>query len=193
MQNLQCLEPKKILLIGASTGGPGQIEKIVEALGRVQNTSVVIAQHIAVGFMQSFAKSLQERSKTPLLIAEDGDIFRSEHIYLCEGETRLDPLSTPLRFLKKDASAHSYNPNINLLFDSFRRVSDDFEIVAVLLTGIGDDGVDACKNLTQRGVRCITESHESAIVDGMPSRARERVPNIEVASIEGIIEKLRAL
>ena len=54
----------------------------------------------------------------------------------------------------------------------FVPLSDDYEILSVILTGIGSDGIDACKNLTNNGAACITESQHSAIVDGMPNRAR---------------------
>jgi two-component system chemotaxis response regulator CheB len=57
--------PSKIVLIGASTGGPGQIEKIINALPKLHDTSVIIAQHMALGFMPSFAKRLKENRLNP--------------------------------------------------------------------------------------------------------------------------------
>ena len=61
-------------------------------------------------------------------------------------------------------------------------------LLCVILTGIGDDGVEACKNLSLSGARCITESETSAIVDCMPCRARSLVPNIEVYEIDKIVQ-----
>ncbi|MDD2449035.1 MAG: chemotaxis protein CheB, partial [Sulfurimonas sp.] len=58
--NMSYRVPKKIVLIAASTGGPGQIEKIIKALPKLNDTSIVIAQHMVVGFMDSFAKRLNE-------------------------------------------------------------------------------------------------------------------------------------
>ena len=60
----------------------------------------------------------------------------------------------------------------------------------MILTGIGDDGVSACKELSLNGASCITESQKSAIVDGMPSRARLFVPNIEVEDINTIVKTI---
>ncbi len=60
--------------------------------------------------------------------------------------------------------------------------------MSVLLTGIGEDGVIGCKKLGVEGSRCLTETKESAIIDGMPSRAREFVPNIEIYPIENIVK-----
>jgi len=64
-------------------------------------------------------------------------------------------------------------------------------VLSAILTGIGDDGVDGCKQLSIHDVRCLTETTQSAIVDGMPSRARERIERIEALEMEAIIETIR--
>ena len=176
--------PKKIVLIGASTGGPGQIQKIINSLPKLQNTTIVIAQHMVDGFMDSFANRFQNISYNSISVVKDNQIFKNANIYICEGETKL----TNNSFSKKNSSLDSYNPNINILFNSFCSLTKDSQILCLILTGIGDDGVDACKNLSLSGARCITESHESAIVDGMPNRARVLVPNIEVNDIDKIVK-----
>ena len=63
MQNLKSAIPKRIVLIGASTGGPGQIQKIVTSLPVLNNCSVVIAQHMVNGFFESFSSILQKNTK----------------------------------------------------------------------------------------------------------------------------------
>ena len=63
--------------------------------------------------------------------------------------------------------------------------------MAIILTGIGDDGVDGCKELSLAGAKTATQNAQSAIVDGMPSRARKDVPNIEVLDIEEIKNKIK--
>jgi len=181
---LKHLEPKKIVLIGASTGGPGQIQKIINSLPKLQNTTIVIAQHMVDGFMDSFANRFQNICHNSISVVKDNQIFENNNIYICEGETKLANNS----FTKKSSSSDSYNPNINILFNSFSSLAKDSHIVCVILTGIGDDGVEACKNLSLNGARCITENQESAIVDGMPSRARVLVPNIEVYKIDKIVQ-----
>jgi len=183
---LKHLEPRKIVLIGASTGGPGQIQKIISSLPKLQNTTIVIAQHMVDGFMQSFANGLQNLSHNSISVIKNNQIFEKNNIYVCEGETKL----TNNNFSKTNSSSDSYNPNINIFFNSFTPLARDTQILCVILTGIGDDCVEACKNLSLNGARCITEGQESAIVDGMPSRARALVPNIEVYNIETVIKKI---
>ena len=180
--------PKKIVLIGASTGGPGQIQKIIESLPDLEDTTLVIGQHIVDGFMESFTKQLQSISRNTITLVKDNQIFESSTIYICEGETQLDSTSYRLFFTQKQSCVNSFNPDINILFNSFIPLCRDTEILSVILTGIGDDGVDACKSLSIDGARCVTESEQSAIVDGMPNRARAVVPNIEVYNMDTIVK-----
>ena len=179
--------PKKIVLIGASTGGPGQIQKIFNSLDKLNNTTIIIAQHMVPGFMESFANRLQNNHSNTIEIITDEGNLKHSHIYISEGETKLIHTNHELIFNKKKSQLHSYNPNINILFDSFTPLCKEVEILCVILTGIGDDGVDACLHLSKSGARCITETQQSAIVDGMPNRARALVPNIEIYDIEKII------
>lgn len=180
--------PRKVVLIGASTGGPGQIQKIIDSLPKLQDTTVVIAQHMVKGFMNSFTARLQDSSSNHIELVEDKQAFMSAKIYICESKTSLYRQNKALIFSKIPLSKESYNPDINILFNSFIPLSRDINILSVILTGIGADGVDACKNLSISGATCVTETEESAIVDGMPNRARDEVDNIRVHDIKEIIE-----
>ena len=183
--------PKNIILIGASTGGPGEIQKIVEALPKLHNTSLIIAQHMVDGFLDSFAKRLQSSSQDYIGIAEDQEHLKSGHIYVCEGQTYITKGQNSIIFTKTDVEKNSYNPNINMLFNSFVPLVKELNVLCVILTGIGDDGVQACKNLSTHGARCITQDSISAIVDGMPSRARQLVVKVEVENTLGIIKEIK--
>jgi len=176
--------PKRIVLIGASTGGPGQIQKIIDSLPKLKDTTIVIAQHMVNGFMDNFANRFQNIKHLSVSVVENNQSFENNNIYICEGETQL----TNGTFIKKETSLNSYNPNINILFNSFTSQVKDKKVLCVILTGIGDDGVEACKNLSFNGAVCITESKKSAIVDGMTSRARLLVPNIKVHNIDKIVQ-----
>lgn len=182
--------PKKIVLIGASTGGPGQIRKIIASLPPLEETTIVIAQHMASGFIESFASSLQELSQNKITLVTDNTLCHSAQIYICEGDTQIDIKNSMLYFSHNQPKSNTYNPNINKLFLSFVPCSQKIETLCVILTGIGDDGVRACLELSKNGTLCMTETQQSAIVDGMPHRARESVPNIEVFSMQEIIHKI---
>ena len=182
------LELKKIVLIGASTGGPGQIKKIINSLPKLQSTSVIVAQHMVDGFMQSFASRLCDTCSNTVSVVEDNQGLLPNTIYIIESLTTLRINKDTLLFKKQTSLKDSYNPDINAIFNSFVNFTKDIEIMSVILTGIGDDGVEACKNLSLNGARCITESEASAIVDGMPSRVRAEVADVEVYNINEIIK-----
>jgi len=188
MQNLKFVTPNKIVLIGASTGGPGQIQKIIHALPKLQNTTIVIGQHMIEGFIDSFAKRLQNNSHNTISVVQNHQIFESACIYLCEGHTNLKINRSEMLFNHEVSTLHSYNPNINILFNSFVPLCKDVEILSVILTGIGDDGIKACVELSTNGAKCVTETQESAIVDGMPNRARLLVPNVQVEAMDNIVK-----
>ena len=179
---------KKIVLIGASTGGPGQINKIIKSLSKLNETSIIIAQHMADGFSKSFMNGFKKSSLYRVEMASDTKSFEINTIYVCENNTKLIKNKNYLFFHKKEKTINSFNPNINLIFNSIVPLCKEIEVLSVILTGIGDDGVDACINLSRNGARCITETSDSAIIDGMPSRARELVPNIEAYHIDDIIK-----
>lgn len=191
MLNLKHSALNKIVLIGASTGGPGQIEKIIVSLPPLNDTTVIVAQHMAMDFIPSFVKRLQEHSINPIEMAMDKSIVKPAHIYFCHGITTIKKDSYGLNFNVESSKEHKYNPDINTVFNSFVPFVKDINTLAVILTGIGDDGVDGCKHLSITGAKTITQNEESAIVDGMPSRARKEVPNIEIFDIAGIRDKIK--
>lgn len=184
--------PKKLVLIGASTGGPGQLEKIVNSLPLLHETAIVIAQHMSMDFIPSFTKRLKELSINNISMVSDNTPVESGNIYLCHGITSVRKDGYRLQFSVASSQQHKYNPDINAAFHSFVPFSKEIEILAIILTGIGDDGVEGCKQLSLNGARTITQDEKSAIVDGMPSRARKEIQNIEVADTETIKEKIRS-
>ena len=142
------------------------------------------------GFIPSFIKRLDEHTDNSVLIAEDNDSLACGNIYICDGDTQVLSGKSGLLFKNKLAQNNSYNPDINILFNSLLPFSKNIEILSVILTGIGEDGVDACKELSLNGATCLTETKQSAIVDGMPSRARDIVPNIQALNIKEITKKI---
>ena len=123
-------------------------------------------------------------------MAENSRIIEAGNIYICSGHTQIIKNMSQLYFLQEAAPKDSYNPDINFLFSSFSGFTKNFETMGVILTGIGEDGVNGCNALSLNGAQCITEN-ANAIVDGMPSRARMVVANIKVFGINEIIETIR--
>ena len=184
---MQHLKLKKIVLIGASTGGPGQIKKIIQALPFLNNCSVIIAQHMANGFLESFMSSLNKDTINHVEMVNADKFLLNNTIYICEKSTIIEEGLEGIYFKEQEHLETSFNPNINTIFNSFAQLSQNIEILSVILTGIGYDGVQACVKLSENGIRCITETSQSAIIDGMPRHARELVTNIEAYEMQEII------
>ena len=189
MANLKPSKPKKIILIGASSGGPSRVHEIICALPLLEDTSVIIAQHLVQEMMQSFEKRLQGSSKSPVDLIINSTALSSGKVFLAQGLSSLNHTQTSFQVLHTPHD--TYNPNINTLFESFLPLCPYRSFLCVILTGIGNDGVQATKTLQTAGARCLTESAKSAIVDGMPSRAREAVADIEVLEFEAIIQEIK--
>ena len=184
---MQHLKLKKIVLIGASTGGPGQIKKIIASLPPLEHTSVIIAQHMAEGFLESFVSTLSQNNINKVEITHNNKNLLANTIYVCEKSMVVQKDISNFIFKEQEHKVDSFNPDINRIFNSFVSLKE-LEILSVILTGIGDDGIEACTKLNNNGARCITETAQSAIIDGMPSRARELVPNIRAYTIDEIVK-----
>ncbi|MDD2652875.1 MAG: CheB methylesterase domain-containing protein [Sulfurimonas sp.] len=184
------MEIGRVVLIGASTGGPGQIESIIKALVLLRYTSIIIAQHMASDFLGSFAKRLSQHSKNSVRIIEDKMVFETGYIYVAQGVVRLLEEREGLVFYLSPPKENHFNPDINSVFSAFSPYAKRFQILGVILTGIGDDGVQGCKELALHGARMLTQTAQSAIVDGMPARARQEVDGIEVLSTDEIKNKI---
>lgn len=191
MKNLIHSKPKKIILIGASTGGPGEISKILESLKVLNNTSIIIAQHMMVGFMKSFAMNLNSPSVDSMHLIENNDLLENEKIYIAQGYTEIKIKYSRWVFESFPSDSENFNPDINKLFNSFMALLQEVDILCIILTGIGEDGVEACVNIQNNKGECLTQTKDAAIVDGMPSRARELVPNIKIKDMKDIIDFIK--
>jgi len=169
----------KLLLIGASTGGPNKIEKIIKNI-TLNDCSIIIAQHMNRMFLESFASRLAKITNHPVEIAANNQKIEPNKIYLCKEKTEI--VNNRFKISKSD----HFNPDINTLFHSLAGYKN---ILGIILTGIGDDGVSGCVELKKNGAICYTETANSAIVDGMPKQAREA--GIEAMEFEEIIKKVR--
>lgn len=180
-----------LILIGASTGGPGRIYSILTALEEGFEGAIVIAQHMNASFIPSFIHQLHTIVSLPIasvtqpLKLEKGKIYIcsvTSHLFLKEGEIWLEP---------SEEGDYPYNPQIDALFTSASQLPATLKRLGVILTGIGDDGALGSLALYESGGRCLFESEESAIVFGMPRRAKELVCNGDVGSIEEIVKCIK--
>lgn len=185
------LKLNKLILIGASTGGPGHIRKILKSLPLGFNSTIVIAQHISCEYISTFSSHMKENSKIDVKIAEDGDKLENSTVYIASKICRVVEKKASLSFEVLSNKDIDYNPNIDELFISCSKFTSNVKILACILTGIGDDGAKGMLELSKLDATCISESEDSAVVYGMPMRAKEISQKVETKSLQEIIDTIK--
>lgn len=174
----------KLVLVGASTGGPGHLKKLFKNL-EVGNASIVVAQHMSLLYIPSFITQFGKECDAKVFRVE-GKMQLQGGIYICEKNSEIVPFKPLSAKVCEPVKETTYNPNVDVLFHSGVEACKFCEVMAILLTGIGDDGAKGLNELYKAGATCIGESEESAIVYGMPKRAKEINANLKMLSIDKI-------
>jgi two-component system chemotaxis response regulator CheB len=185
----------ELLAIGASTGGPPAIERILVDLGDALTVPVAIVQHMPPAFTRSFADRLD--AKLPLRVREAAhhEPLRPGVVYIAPGGLHFHVESAP-DGLRAAVSAEldwaPYRPSVDVLFTSAAAATGG-RLVAVLLTGMGLDGAAAMTELGRAGVHTIAQDRGSSIIFGMPGAAIAAGGVREVLSLPWIGPRLRQL
>ncbi|MDD5614597.1 MAG: chemotaxis-specific protein-glutamate methyltransferase CheB [Candidatus Methanoperedens sp.] len=159
----------KMVAIGASTGGPPAIQKILSGLPKNFPVPVLIVQHIAEGFTQGFAEWLGQTSSLPVHVALHGEYILPGHVYIAPDELQMK-VKVDRIWLSKDDHENGLRPSVSVLFLS---VAEEFgkNAIGVLLTGMGKDGAKELKLMKEKGAMTIAQDKESSVIHGMPGEA----------------------
>ncbi len=170
-------EDFKILCIGASTGGPTAVQEVLSGLGDNFPLPVLYTQHIDVGADEKMVRWFnQVCPNVPMEIAKDGQIAKPGHVYMAPAEKHLiiDYIKNDLPVLKlsDEPPERFLRPAVNKLFRSAAKHYKN-TCLALLLTGMGQDGAEGCKEIVDAGGYTICEAESTCTVFGMPSAAIE--------------------
>jgi two-component system chemotaxis response regulator CheB len=180
-----------LILIGASTGGPGRIYSILSSLDSQYEGTIIIAQHMSAPFIPSFVHQLQSITSLPITAVTQPLKLERGEVYICSITSRLIQKEGEIWLEPMEEGDYPYNPHIDLLFSSASHLSPALKRLGVILTGIGDDGALGSLSLYESGGDCLFESEASSIVYGMPRRAKELVCDGNVGSIDEIIDRIK--
>lgn len=161
-----------LVVIGSSTGGPPALQLIFQSLPLME-VPFIVAQHMPGTFTKLFAERLTRLSPYRVKEAKDGEMVLPRVVYIAPGGMQTMVVADGDRFMMRVRDRRStdlYAPSVNRLFDSASEAFAD-RLLAVILTGMGDDGAEAMMKIRQRGGRTIAESESTAIVFGMPKAA----------------------
>ncbi len=161
----------KILVIGASTGGPQAFEAVLSKLPANYPFPVICVQHISKGFLDSFILWLTDKVKLPVTVAKAGEKPELGRIYFAPDDANLE-LDAQGRFHLSLTPDSLYYPSVDVTLHSLARYYRS-KAIAVLLTGMGDDGASGLKAIADAGGLTIAQDEASSVVFGMPKAAIE--------------------
>lgn len=176
----------KLIVIGASTGGPGALQTIFNQLPQDFDAAIIVIQHINEQFTSGLVHWLNQSSKLPVTQIRNGDYPKVGQILLAGGNKHL--VMRPnhsLRYTCEPAN-YPYHPSVDVFFHS---VADHWEQpgTAALLTGMGKDGALGLKHLWSANWHTIAESKDSCVVFGMPKAAIEQGAAKHILSLNQVI------
>jgi two-component system chemotaxis response regulator CheB len=187
------LPRRRLLVIGASTGGPPAVEKVISALPETA-PPVLIVQHMPKLFTGAFAKRLNERARVNVREAAGGERLEPGTVYIAPGDRHLvlQKSGVELRTALTDGpKVHSCRPAVDVLFESVARCVGA-DVMGVVLTGMGADGAAGLLSLRRAGAVTIAQDEASCVVYGMPKAAFEAGAAQHVLALEDIAAGLAA-
>jgi len=160
----------ELMLIGASTGGPPVIRTILGGISKNVRFPILVVQHISAGFGEGLARWLSEETGLQVHIPLEGEQCLPGHVYIAPDDCHMGISEKGSISLDKSTPENGQRPSVSHLFRSAVRHSPR-NTMAVLLTGMGNDGAAELKQLKEAGVITIAQNEASCVVFGMPGEA----------------------
>lgn len=186
--------PTRIVAIGISTGGPNALQYLLAHLPGDFPGAIVVVQHMPEGFTDMFARRLDECCPLEVKEAQSGDLLLAGRVLICPGNRHMRVRRTAMgdvAVLGDELRVNGHRPSVDVLF---RSVADEFgpAALAVIMTGMGDDGADAMGAVKAAGGMTIAQDRDSCTVFGMPRAAIERGHAVRVVALDVLANTLQA-
>ncbi len=186
--------PSRIVAIGISTGGPNALQYLFSQLPEDFPGCLVVVQHMPEGFTEMFAQRLDESSAIEVKEAQSGDLLLAGRALICPGNRHIKVRRMEhgdIAVLVDQPRVNGHRPSVDVLFNS---VAQEFgnKAVAVLMTGMGEDGAAGLGAIQASGGFTIAQSPDTCIVDSMPRSAIDRGFASRVVSLPALASMLQA-
>ena len=187
-------QPTRVVAIGISTGGPAALQYVLPQIPRDFAGTILIVQHMPEGFTDMFSRRLDEICAIRVKEAQSGDLLIPGRALVCPGHRHMKVKKLPLgdvAVLTDETRVNGHRPSVDVLFKS---AAEEFgsRTIAVLMTGMGDDGAQGMKRVKDEGGMTIAQSEESCVVFGMPKAAIERGYALRVVDLDALANTLLA-
>jgi two-component system chemotaxis response regulator CheB len=184
--------PPRVVAIAASTGGPAALARILSELSSDFPLPILVVQHIADGFIDGLAAWLNTTGSVRVKVAEHGELLRPHTVYLAPDRKHLRVRDGGAVALSSSAAVGGFRPSATCLFESVAGVFGR-GTVAIILTGMGQDGVDGLRAVRAAGGHVVAQDQASSVVFGMPGAAVAAGLADAVLSIDEMAMRLQGL
>lgn len=184
----------EVIAIGASTGGPAAVERVVTSLPR-NAPPVLVVLHMPSGFTQTFAQRVNDRARLRFIEAEDGTVLGEGFGYIAPGGRQLRVRrrnGALVVALGEETRVTGHCPSVDVLFQSVAETAGP-RAVGALLTGMGSDGAAGLLAIREAGGRTLAQDEASCVVYGMPRTAYELGAVERLVPLDDIAARLVAL
>lgn len=164
-------EDIEVIVVGSSTGGPPVLEKIFDGLPKSLPVPIIVAQHMPELFTRSLAKRIDANCACGAVLADHGTAMVEPKIYIAQGGMHLKPtMVAGKKLIARTVDSYAdaiYKPSVDLLFSCAAEFFGS-RVLAIQLTGMGEDGAVGAKKIRQAGGHVIAQDEQSCVVFGMP-------------------------
>jgi two-component system chemotaxis response regulator CheB len=160
----------KVVAIGASTGGPAVLHKILRELPAGFPVPILVVQHITRGFAVGFVDWLNQACDLQVRLAVNNETAQPGNVYVAPDGFQMKIDTRSRIAVTKDEPENGLRPSVSCLFRSVAQAFQD-KAVGILLTGMGRDGAEDLKLMMDKGAVTIAQDEESSIIYGMPQEA----------------------
>ncbi|GCE89992.1 chemotaxis response regulator [Komagataeibacter diospyri] len=160
----------RVLALAASTGGPTAFARVLGDLPADFALPVVLVQHMGQPFMEGFAAWLDQHVALPVMLAQHGMQLERGRVLVAPGNRHMTVGPRGDVLLHDDALVQGQRPSADVLFSSVAKVFGA-DSLGVLLTGMGEDGVEGLGRIRNAGGYTIVEDRSTAVIHGMPGAA----------------------
>jgi two-component system chemotaxis response regulator CheB len=185
----------EVCVIGVSTGGPEALNKLIPSIPSDFPIPILVVQHMPPHFTRSLAESLNKKSKIRVVEAPENEIIKRGTVYIAPGGKHMVIRNNGTSYVIGHSDSppeNSCKPSVDVLF---RSVASYYSggVLAIILTGMGNDGCSGVRSLKRQKCYCITQQESSCVVYGMPRAVDEAELSDQSLPIESIASEMVSL
>jgi len=165
-------ESRRVVFVASSTGGPKALQILMQNLSPLAESSMILVQHMPPGFTKSLADRLNDLAPLPVQEAQGGEAILKNHAFLAPGGKHLLVNGDRRITLDDSPPVKGLKPCADISLSSLVDVFGN-RILAVILTGMGKDGLEGCRKLKEVGGTVIAQDERTSLIFGMPKAVIE--------------------